>query len=198
MHQFVGRNDPKMAQEIKDKWSKEQWACLPDVEDAAELAHKGILTSVQNLCLKELDISKVEVDKIAKLVAIVKSKVRLYYSSKVPKNILNNVRSSTLELFQVTLSRNETKDLVTSMRHGIKKLRLNFVDMHNVEFNKYGRFGRQKCSWIGFDNYTYTKEDDNGYSLAQYYELADDGWEDWSVSEFYEAGAHFEKICLSS
>ena len=193
MHLFVGRNDQNMAQEIKDKWSKEQWALLPDVVNAAELAHKGILTSVQNLCLKELDISKVEVDKIAKLAAIVTNKVRLYYSSKVPKNILNNVRSSTLELFQVTLSRNETKDLVTSMRQRIKKLRLNFVDMHNVEFNKY-RFGRQKCTWIGFDDYTYTTADDNGYSFAHSF----DYWENWSVSPFYNAGAHLEKDCLSS
>ena len=178
-----------MAQDIKDKWSKEQWACLPDVENAAELAHKGILTSVQNLCLKELDISKVEVDKMAKLLSIVKNKVRLHYSSKVPKNIFNNVRSSSLELFEVTLSKNETKDLVSSMRQKIKKLRLNFVDMHNVEFNKYG-FGRQKCSWIGFDDYTFTKEDNNGYSFAHSFDL----WENWSLSEFYEAGAHLEKM----
>ena len=70
---------------------------MKDVKNAAELAHKGILTSVQYLCLKELDISKVEPDKMVNLLSIVEKKVRLYYKITTPKFPKTSLAMSNLQ-----------------------------------------------------------------------------------------------------
>ena len=76
------------------------------------------------------------------------------------------------------------------MRQRVKKLMLNRVDLHIEEFNKFGRFGQQKCSWIRFDEYSYTTKDDHGSSIED--SLYD--WSDWTTDHYHNGGAQMEKI----
>jgi len=98
-----------------------------ELKRAAQLAQEGYLSSVKNIQIVNVDISEIPSDQLAKLVSIVTDEVYID-NNNTPSTrlgaILASVQSKKLGLQNMSLSKENTRALVTAMRDRVLDVRL--------------------------------------------------------------------------
>ena len=138
------------ADKIQSAWS--QGSHEPSVEEvrsAALLAWEGYLTSVKYMDIRNIDISDINSDHLAKLASIVTDSVyiRNIRHNNQLSSIMASVQCRELVLWDMSLSLTETRALVTAMRDGVKEVELwNGVNLSVEELCQYD--GAGGCVWL--------------------------------------------------
>ena len=113
----------QMANPIQADWD---WDCpsLNEVLSAATLSAAGVLTSVINMRLYNIDLSSVPRDNLASLSSIVSRTVEINNVTGDISVILSNIKCRMLWFYNQHLSREATESLVSAMSDNVKKVSL--------------------------------------------------------------------------
>ena len=91
---------------------------------AASLAHHGLLKSLEELCLMDVDLSAVPAQHLASLASCVTSLYIQNVSGCDLVSILTSLKCQELTITSQSLGREETQALVQAMESGVKKVTL--------------------------------------------------------------------------
>ena len=138
---------------------------------AALLAWKGHLTSVECMDIRDMDITDIPLVQVEKLTAIVTERVLI--DNMTPScrlsSILASVQCLKLELNNMKLSEENTRDLFTAMRERVGDVELYNITLDMEQLTKYDGWGRCRELAVGRD--TRTRHEDRLRRWA-----ADKGW----------------------
>ena len=129
------------------------------VADAASFAHHGMLGKIDNLDLRNLDLSSIPADRLASLAACVRFCLDICNVTNTDLSpILDNVQCADINISRQTLDTVNTQALVRAMKSGVTEIYLNqkgdndgvFLDISSlIEYD-----GKGKCEWMSFDSKT--------------------------------------------
>ena len=124
----IRRNVDSQAAQIREEWIDlitDLPYDLPEITTAANLAHHGMLCSVECICLDDIDLASVPPEHLASLASCVTEYVRINNVSNCDMiSILASVKCVQLEMDRQTLSREETQALVRAMESRVYEVRL--------------------------------------------------------------------------
>ena len=109
----IRKKAENLAAEIRDNWMWPHAPILPEITTAASLAHHGILGSVEDMVLENVDLTSVPVKHLASLASCVTQCVEIINISNVII-ILDSVNCETLSISRQSLSSEDTKHKVFS------------------------------------------------------------------------------------
>ena len=121
---------------------------------AALLAWKGHLTSVECMDIRDMDITDIPLVQLEKLTAIVTERVLI--DNMTPScrlsSILASVQCLKLELNNMKLSEENTRDLFTAMRERVGDVELYNITLDMEQLTKYDGQGRCRLLQVMGDN----------------------------------------------
>ena len=117
---------PDLISEKADLISKflSDYPKLPTVTTAASMAKLGLITSVENMRLWDIDIRSIPADNISALASVVTDRVEIYNVTGDIIPVLRSVKSRWLVINRMTLDAAVTKALVTAMETRVEEVRL--------------------------------------------------------------------------
>ena len=127
---LISKADPQKRTEtdnIQAAWANRYYfPSEAELKTAAQLVQEGYLSSVKNMRIVNKDISEISSDNIGKLVSIVTDIVEIDDITPVSHQdpILASVQSEELRLWFMSLSEENTRDLVTAMRESVQYVTL--------------------------------------------------------------------------
>ena len=147
-----------LATRIQSLWSDVfYWPCVAEVVCAAALAATGLLTSVQFMRLRNLELPSTE---DMPSLARVNSWVALDNVTGDIGSLVSSLSCTELEISDMELDQAATSSLVRALQYGVKDLGLSYgVRLHiqtMLEWDGRGRCGQVRCS--GDTRYTYREE----------------------------------------
>ena len=124
----------------------------PEISTASSLAHQGLLDSVKDMYLKDVDLSSVPAEHLASLAACV---TELVYINKVRNcdiiSILDSAKCEELWISNQSLSREETQALVRIMESHVKEVWLDCKEEVSLDITTLTQYnGQGKCEWVNF------------------------------------------------
>ena len=100
---------------------------LPVITCAASLAHHGLLSSVEEMRLCDVDLTSVPAEHLASLASCVTRCVYIWNISGCGLvTILDNVKSKVLWIISQSLGSEETQALVRAMESGVEIVKMNY------------------------------------------------------------------------
>ena len=125
---IIRREADILADQIRDEWANwmddlENYPRLREITTAASLAHHGILDSVDDMVLENVDLTSVPVKHLASLASCVTQCVEIINISNVII-ILDSVNCETLSISRQSLSSEETLALVQAMESRVERVNL--------------------------------------------------------------------------
>ena len=116
--------------ESRDKQIREEWEVdplLPEITTAANLAHHGMLGSVEEMWLSDMDLASVPPVHLASLTSCVTSRVGIINVSNCDLvSILDSLQCIRLLMNRQTLSSEETRALVRAMESRVEHVWLGY------------------------------------------------------------------------
>ena len=123
---------------------------LPKITCAASLAHHGLLGSVRELRLDDIDLTSVPAEHLASLASCVINKTDIRNVSGCDLvTILDNVKSEQLYIWRQSLGSEETQAMVRAMESGVEEgdlyagVKLDIGDL--IKYNGQGKCERVEC-----------------------------------------------------
>ena len=105
-----------LAARIRAEWEGCSFPRLPEISTAASLAHHGLLRSVEEMWLYNVDLASVPAEHLASLAACVTVRVWIWNVSNTDlTGILGSSKSEWLVIRKQSLSTEETRALVQAM-----------------------------------------------------------------------------------
>ena len=140
------------------------------MERAALLAQEEYLTSVKYLDIRDMDISDIPSDQMDKLASIVTETVDINTMTPASRvsSILASVQCPWLQLWDMQLSEENTRALVTAMTQ-VQTVWLSCVTLDIEELTQYD--GQGRCSVLGVESEMRRRYGDRIREWA-----ADKGW----------------------
>ena len=131
---------------------------LKETTCAASLAHHGILRSVEEMDLSDVDLTSISAEQLASLASCVTGHVHI---SRVTGcglvTFLESVKSKELLISSQSLGSEETKALVKAMETGVESVEVRSevtLDIRNlVEYSGQGKCREIECSLDTADRY---------------------------------------------
>ena len=106
---------------------------LTAIASAASLAHHGLIGSVKEVVLRDVDLTSVPAEHLTSLVSSVTERVTIEYVSGCDLvTFLDNVRSKLLEIRSQSLGIEETRALVRAMESRVEKVELRAAVTLNI------------------------------------------------------------------
>ena len=133
-----------MTSKIRAKWRSNQLPpLLPEIMDAASLAHHGMLGSVECMWLNFVDLASVPAEHLASLASCVTRNVRLNKVININLVcILDNIKCEKLDIYQfLQLEREETQALVRAMESNVREVNLHSVSLDINTLTQYSGQG---------------------------------------------------------
>ena len=147
---------------------------LPEITCAASLAHHGLLGSVEEMSLWDVDLTSVPAEHLASLFSSVTMGVDISNVSGLV-NILDSVKSKVLTIISQSLGTEETQALVQAMESGVEVVRLYgevTLDIRDLmEYSGQGKCREMRChntadryreqlrTWAASKNWEVTRDD---------------------------------------
>ena len=151
----IRREAESQAAKIRDKWALPYKARLPDIKNAASLAHHGLLGSVHNLLL--IDLPSIPFKHLASLASCVRNGVFIFNIRNCDiVSLLDSVNFRWLNISTQTLSSEETRALVRAMESGVERVvlgkvcQLGDVSLDITALTKYS--GQGKCWEVRYND----------------------------------------------
>ena len=143
---------------IRAKWKSFKTPCLPEITTAASLAHHGILGSMEDMGLRDVDLSSVPAEHLASLAACVTKYVLIWNVSNTDlTSILDSSKSEVLHIINQSLSTEETRALVRAMAN-VEYVELGWNGEVTVDISTLVTYdGRGNCKTVEFSNDTAEK-----------------------------------------
>ena len=148
----IERNSESLAAQIREKRANFKRALLPEITTAASLAHHGLLVSVQNLVMRNVDLASVPVENLASLTSCVTGTVEVNNLRNCDIiSILDRVECDLLDISNQSLSIEETRALVRVMESGVLMLWLGDWGDVRLDFRALTQYsGQGKCEDVIF------------------------------------------------
>ena len=113
-----------VADEITNKWKDGHTPLLPEITTAAYLAHHGLLRSVEDMWLEDVDLASVPTEHLTSLASIVTGSIDVDNVSNCDlSHLLGPARCDGLGIWQ-SLSSEQTNVLEWAMEHGVETLEI--------------------------------------------------------------------------
>ena len=120
---IIKNNAASEADEIKNQWVQHT-PLLPEITNAASLAHHGLLFSVEDMWLEDVDLASVKAEHLASLASIVSRTINIKDVRNCDlSHLLGPACCGRLGICQ-SLSRGETRALLQAMEHGVKTVEI--------------------------------------------------------------------------
>ena len=131
---------------------------LPEITTAASLAHHGFLRSMEEIWLRDVDLSSVPAEHLASLAACVTESVIIWNVSNCDlTSILDSSKSEVLEIANQSLSREETRAVVRAMAN-VEMVQLGQEGEVTLDISTLVTYGGQgKCKLVEFWDNTAVK-----------------------------------------
>ena len=149
---IIVREGESLASQIREKWEAHAKAQhLPDISNAALLAHHGLLGSVKYMDLCDVDLASVPAEHLASLTSCVTRRVFIINVSNIV-NILDNVKCKWLDISNQTLSSEETRALVRAMQSRVMEVSLGFLGKVSVDMTALTQYsGQGRCVGVRYE-----------------------------------------------
>ena len=149
---IIIREAESLAAQIRGKWKweypGEEKTLVPEISIAASLAHHGLLGSIKNMDLCDVDLVSVPAEHLASLASCVTRRVIISNVSNTV-NILDNVKCQSLSINNQTLSSEETRALVRAMESRVEGLWLGGGGEVSLDITALTQYsGQGKCRWL--------------------------------------------------
>ena len=185
---------------------KEKITCpnLPVITSASSLAHHGLLGSVDEMVLVDIELTSVPTEHLISLASSVTKSVSIWKVSGCElANILDSVKSKVLSIIELSLGSEETQGLVQAMESGVEKVTLLggvTLDIRVlIQFNGQGkcrevvcysdtapRYKEQLRTWAKSSNWSVTRDDDWEFIIKKRLSSNWTGNQNESSFEFFE------------
>ena len=148
----IRRKAESLAAQIREESEAYDFRALPDILSAAILAHHGILGSVENIVLKNIDLEAVPIKHMALLVSCVIDYVEIDNVKNCDLTpILDNTKCEYLDICNQSLESEETQALVRAMDSHVKRIALE-VHLDMMVLTQYA--GEGKCENVNLGKKT--------------------------------------------
>ena len=123
---------------------------IPEITASAYLAHHGLLGSVFEMWLRDVDLTSIPAEHLASLASCVTQFFFIINVSNII-SILDNVKCQCLIITRQTLNSEETRALVRAMESGVEKVQLGgkgevSLDITTLtQYSGAGRCGEVMC-----------------------------------------------------
>ena len=147
----IRRIAESLAYRIRVEWNWTHKPLLSEIATAASLAHHGLLGSVVEMNLEDVDLASVPPEHQASLAYCVSGHVNLYNVSNCDiVSILEIVNCETLVISGQVLSSEETQALVWAMESNVKRLVLGPMGEVSLDIRALTQYsGQGKCEGVG-------------------------------------------------
>ena len=136
----------RLAERVKGRIANAN-SSLQVITSAASLAHQGLLGPVEQIWLRDVNLTSVPPEHIASLISSVTRWVRVRkVSGGDLVTILDSVKSQQLVIYEQSLGRQETKALVRAMESRVEWVMLGEVTLDIKTLTKYK--GQGKCLMV--------------------------------------------------
>ena len=143
---------------IREKWvfdpdssmEYNHYPCLPEITAAADLAHHGILDSVDRMWLEDVDLASVPAEHLASLASSVKWHIEIVnVRIRDLSPILASVQCPYLWISAQSLGSEETKALVGTMESTVEELVLGYEGEVSLDIKTLTQYtGGGKCQEV--------------------------------------------------
>ena len=149
---IIFRGAESQAARIREKWAYyPEESLLPEISNAASLAHHGLLGSVKDMYLTDVDLASVPAEHLASLASCVTRRVFIINVSNIV-NILDNVKCKWLDISNQTLSSEETRALVRAMQSRVMEVSLGFLGKVSVDMTALTQYsGQGRCVGVRYE-----------------------------------------------
>ena len=132
-----------VADEITNKWVNGHTPLLPEITTAAYLAHHGLLRSVEDMWLEDVDLASVPAEHLASLASIVTGSIDIDNVRNCDLiHLLEPARCDGLGIWQ-SLSSEQTNVLERAMEHGVETVEIwGDVRMDIEALSRYNGLGK--------------------------------------------------------
>ena len=175
---LIPGTDPQKRKEADKIWvagtNRFYEPSLAELKTAAQLAQEGYLSSVEHMRIEDMDISEISRDNLAKLSSIVTSMLTIDNITPVSQlgPILASFQSRWLRLYNMSLSEENTRALVTAMKARLRNVYLDDVTLDPELLSAYD--GQGRCNRLGLSWSKYGAKDKYAARLKRW--AADRGW----------------------
>jgi histone H3 len=153
---IIVREGESLASQIREKWEAHAKAQhLPDISNAALLAHHGLLGSVKYMDLCDVDLASVPAEHLASLTSCVTRGVGIYNVSNCDLvSIMDSVKSPVLAISRQTLSSQETRALVRAMESRVEEVNLGYLGNVSLDMTALTQYsGQGKCVEMSYEDF---------------------------------------------
>ena len=153
---IIFRGAESQAARIREKWAYyPEESLLPEISNAASLAHHGLLGSVKDMYLTDVDLASVPAEHLASLASCVTRSVDIKNVSNCDlTSILDSVNCDLLSINSQTLSREETRAVVRAMETGVEQVYLGDLGKMSLDMRALTQYSVQgKCVEVRYEEW---------------------------------------------
>ena len=147
----IRREADNLASQIRKNWMFLHEPKLPEITTAASLVSNGLLGSVEEMLLRDVDLVSVPTEHLASLASCVTSNVFIWNVGNLDIiSFLGSLKCERLDIRRQTLSSVETRALVRAMETRVERVELQEVNLDITALTQYS--GQGRCRLVEYYN----------------------------------------------
>ena len=139
----IRREADNLASQIRKNWMFLHEPKLPEITTAASLVSNGLLGSVEEMLLRDVDLVSVPTEHLASLASCATSNVVIWNVGNLDIiSFLGSLKCEQLIISRLTLSSEEIQELVRAMETRVERVRVRVVSLDITALTQYSGQGR--------------------------------------------------------